>query len=137
MEGLESSREMDKVKHFLLEKEVARQSTISSSLKISPTRLNGIITSLENDGFLEKKKAVHNGHQINTVNLVKTNLDKGAYKGAVIEEVPDKIEKIPVSGVVIFDSPCFFCAKLETCADDGVVNYFNCPRLNEWISKPL
>jgi len=136
MESLES-RETDKVKHFLLEKEVARQSTISSSLKISPSKLNGIINSLEQDGFLEKKKSVHNGHQINTVNLVKTTLDKQAYKGAVVEEEPEEIEIKPFSGVVIFDSPCFFCTKLDTCADDNTVNYYNCPRLNEWISKPL
>lgn len=136
MEGLES-RELDKVKHFLLEKEIARQSTLSSSLKISPTRLNGIINTLEKDGFLEKKKSVHNGHQINTVNIVKNKIDKQLYKGAAVEEISDKIDTKPVSSVVIFDSPCFFCTRLETCGDDSKVNYYNCPRLNEWISKPL
>jgi hypothetical protein len=140
MEGIES-KEFEslasKVKHFLLEKEIARQSTISSSLKISPSKLNGIISTLENDGFLQKNKTVHNGHQINTVSIVKTSLDKAAYKDVVIEPASEPVASKPVTGVVIFDSPCFFCGKLETCGDDNTINYYNCPRLNEWISKPL
>ena len=135
------NRELDRVKNFLIEKETAKQSTLSSTLKITPARLNDIISTLEKDGFLEKKKTVQNGHQINTVMLVKNELDKTLYKNAYknLTEVEARCngEKMAIRGMAIFESPCFFCNRLETCGEDSTINYYNCPRLNEWISKPL
>jgi hypothetical protein len=129
---------MQRVREYITEKETAKQSSISSTLKITPTRLNSIIGDLEREGFLEKRKALDRGHQINTVVLVKSVLSPLTYKSiqeaAVDEEVVDRTIG---TGKTMFASPCFFCAKLETCGEDNVMNYYNCPKLNDFISTPL
>ena len=130
---MESATLIQRVKEYITEKEVAKQATIGSSLKINPSRLNAIIGDLEREGYIEKRKAMDHGHQVNTVVLVKATLPPLAYKkdGMVLAEPQAS------KGKAMFDSPCFFCPKLETWGDDSVINYYNCPKLNEYISKPL
>jgi hypothetical protein len=138
---VESSAQAQRVRDYLTEKESARQSSISSTLKINPSKLNVIIGDLEREGFLEKRKALDHGHQINTVVLVKSMLSPLVYKRIQEAEI-DVLEEEAIDRTVgtcktMFESPCFFCAKLETCGEDAIINYFNCPRLNDFISKPL
>ncbi len=120
-----------------MEKETAHQKSICSTLKISPARVNEIISVLEHEGFLEKKKSVRNGRQINTVVLIKNDLDPHSYIDSQNEEPQkDKVQN-PIEGRAIFESPCFFCNQLDTCGEDSKLSYLNCPRLNDWINKPL
>jgi hypothetical protein len=134
---VERNLQVQRVKDFLVEKESARQSSISSTLKINQAKLNGILGDLEREGFIEKKKVIHKGHQINTVALVKSELDPAVYRRisdqVIVEDIPAKYN---INGLAMFDSPCFFCSKLETCGEDMHLNYYNCPKLNDWISKP-
>ncbi len=133
---------MQRVREYITEKETAKQSSISSTLKITPSRLNSIIGDLEREGFLEKRKALDRGHQINTVVLVKSELSPTVYKEAQEADVDEKeadrdADRTIGTGKTMFASPCFFCAKLETCGEDVIINYLNCPKLNDFISKPL
>ncbi len=129
---------MQRVREYITEKETAKQSSISSTLKITPSRLNSIIGDLEREGFLEKRKALDRGHQINTVVLVKSGLSPAAYKEIQEADAGEKeVDRTIGAGKTMFASPCFFCAKLETCGEDSVINYYNCPKLNDFISRPL
>jgi hypothetical protein len=73
--------------------------------------------------------------------LVKSTLSPLAYKHlqeADLEvEEDETVDRTVGTCKTMFESPCFFCAKLETCGEDAIINYFNCPRLNDFISKPL
>ncbi len=135
---MESSAQTMRVREYIIEKEIAKQSSISSVLKINPARLNAIIGDLEREGFLEKRKSLYHGHQVNTVVLVKNELPPVAYKSTqrpiAVEEAADRAAP---TCITMFASPCFFCANLETCGEDNIINYYNCPKLNEFISKPL
>jgi hypothetical protein len=50
-------------------------------------------------------------------------------------ETGDATEPPKSLGSVMFSSPCFFCPRLETCGEDEAINYRNCQRLDEFISK--
>ncbi|MEX2680259.1 MAG: hypothetical protein Q6373_001545 [Candidatus Sigynarchaeota archaeon] len=128
---------MQRVKEYMAEKEIAKPSTISSTLKINPARLNSIIGDLEREGFLEKRKSLDRGHHVNTVVLVKNEIQSPAQKNIKQSVVVPSIDRIPGACKTMFESPCFFCNKLETCGEDSIINYYNCPKLNEFISKPL
>nr|MDO8087570.1 hypothetical protein [Candidatus Sigynarchaeum springense] len=128
---------MQRVKEYIAEKEIAKPSAISSTLKINPERLNSIIGDLEREGFLEKRKSLDRGHQVNTVVLLKNEIASPAKKDIEQSAVVPTVHRKVGDFKAIFESPCFFCAKLETCGEDNIINYYNCPKLNEFISKPL
>ncbi len=129
---------MIRVREYIAEKETAKQSSISSVLKITPTKLNAIIGDLEREGFLEKRNSLYHGHQVTTVVLVKNELPPPAYQNTPEPAVVNPaIDRTAGTCKTMFASPCFFCAKLETCGEDNIINYYNCPKLNEFISKPL
>jgi ribosomal protein S25 len=135
--SLSDSKDFEKVRNFLVEKSAVRQSTIGSALKITPSRLNDILSALETNGVVQKRKELHKGHQINTIVVIKDHAD--AYPAAAIKVQPEsKGETKPIAGNAFFSSPCFFCKQLETCEPSfNGLNYINCTKLHDWIATPL
>ncbi|MBN2152833.1 MAG: hypothetical protein JW839_15385 [Candidatus Lokiarchaeota archaeon] len=70
--------------------------------------------------------------------LAKKELPPPAYKDAQKPSVVEgPVDRTAGMCKTMFASPCFFCARLETCGEDSAINYYNCPRLRDFISKPL
>nr|MDO8117482.1 hypothetical protein [Candidatus Sigynarchaeota archaeon] len=129
MEG-NFEHEVERVRQYLETKHEAFQNTLATDLKLELPYVDRIMASLEQEGFIET-------HKISSVKRkdIKISIIKHEYKlGAGQEKETRSLSTI---GKVSFDSPCFLCKNLENCGTSTVLNHFNCPKLNEWISKPI
>ncbi|MHA1683129.1 MAG: hypothetical protein ACTSUE_19475 [Promethearchaeota archaeon] len=86
--------------------------------------MSKLIGILESEGVLEKRKESAEGRTFNRI----------IYKGGRIAN-GGEISTEKILDPLFFRSPCFFCNNLERCGKSTIINYINCPRLDEWIYK--
>ncbi len=129
MEGI-LQNDVERVRLYLEAKEVTYQRVLVRELHMALPDMNRILDSLERDGIIEKEIA--SGFKRNDV---KISFKKQDY--TKITEAKNESVMLSTIGKVSFDSPCFLCRNLETCGPSTAINQFNCPKLNEWISKPI
>ncbi|MHA1792501.1 MAG: hypothetical protein ACTSVI_07640 [Promethearchaeota archaeon] len=131
------SKDVRKLKDLLIQKQEIRQSRLKAMLKLNSQAIKEIISILEKEGFLEKKKEIYRGHRVNKLILstYKEHEKNKIIAGSLQQKKNAEIQTKDRVWSFMDESPCFFCSNFENCDKDSIINYINCPKLNNWIKS--
>ncbi|MBD3188310.1 hypothetical protein GF325_15855 [Candidatus Bathyarchaeota archaeon] len=113
---------MDKLRDILVQRGSIQKNTIPELLKVNQEDLDQILTKLEEEGVLERKRELDKGHQVLKV----------IYKGETTT-IPFVLKDSGKKWTFLEESPCFFCRNFDKCGADPLVNFLKCTKLNSWL----